>query len=593
MQNIQTASVRAPGFLGLNLQDSVANLDAGFALEANNCIVDQKGRIGSRRGWKAITTSIGSYPIGSLGEFIDYTDSSVIFACANNKIYRVDSNTLTEIVYGGNTSVSITNITKATQAVVTAPNHKFIEGERIKITGVVGMTEVNTKEFTVTEVTETTFKLKGTDSNGYTTYTSGGTAAASGEPPIIIGDNWKQVSLNGSHYFFQEGHAPLVYDPDISLTTYRKISDLQSYEAFSDTLGVAPEASTAIVAYGRIWAAGMANDKDLLCFSSLLDGKTWNTGTAGTLDVMSVWADGSDAIQALAAFNNYLFIFGKRQILIYRGAEDPSTMYLEDIVKGIGCVSRDSIAYTGSDVIFLSEVGVMSLLRTIQEKSAPLRDLSMNVRDDLVTNMNSENKANIKASYYARDAFYIIHLPVTGKTYCFDTRRPLENGGLRVTTWEGIDPVCMVAISDNRLLFGKIGVIGLYSGYTDNGASYTFKYKSTHFDFDKPTNLKILKKIGAVFIGGNNQTITAKWAYDYEEIMDTATSTLKSEKVANYNIDEYGIGEYSDGTVLDDVYINTTGNGETVQIGFEAVINDIFVSMQRIDCYYKYGKTHF
>ena len=518
MQQIQTASVRAPGFMGLNLQDSVANLDAGFALEANNCIVDQKGRIGSRRGWKALTTSIGSYPIGSLGEFIDYTDSSNVFACANSKIYRLDGQTLTEIVYSESGDFDPT-----------------------------------------TEIT---------------------------------GNNWKQCSLNGRHYFFQEGHKTLVYDPDVSTEQYNVVNEVISYQAFSETLGTCPEAATAITAYGRIWAAGMANDKDLLCFSDLVDGNVWNTGTAGTLDVMTVWADGSDAIQALAAFNNYLFIFGKRQILIYRGAEDPSTMYLEDIVKGIGCVSRDSIAYTGSDVIFLSEVGVMSLLRTIQEKSAPLRDLSMNVRDELVANMNSENKANIKATYYARDAFYLLHLPVTGKTYCFDTRRPLDNGGLRVTTWSGIDPVCMVAISDNRLLFGKTGVIGLYNGYSDNGNPYTFSYKSTHFEMDKPTSLKILKKVGAVFIGGNNQEITTKWAYDYEEVMESATVNLKSEKVAEYGIDEYGIGEYSDGTVLDDVYVNTTGNGETVQIGFEADINSIFVSLQRIDVYYKFGKIH-
>jgi len=518
MQAIQTASVRAPGFMGLNLQDSVANLDAGFALEANNCIVDQKGRIGSRRGWKAITESIGNYPIESIGEFIDYTDSSFIFACANKKIYKLKNQTLTEITYDGAGAFNPT-----------------------------------------LEITE---------------------------------NNWKQCSLNGRHYFFQEGHKTLVYDPDVSQDTYAVVNDIIENNAVTANLGICPEASTAIVAYGRIWAAGMANDKDLLCFSDLLDGNNWNTGTAGTLDLMTVWADGSDSIQALAAFNNYLFIFGKRQILIYRGAEDPSSMYLEDIVKGIGCVARDSIAYTGSDVIFLSEVGVMSLLRTIQEKSAPLRDLSMNVRDTLVSDMNSENKANIKGAYYARDAFYILHFPVSKKTYCFDTRRPLENGSFRTTVWEGIDPSSIASISDNRLLFGKTGVIGLYSGYTDNESPFTFKYLSTHVDFDKPTNLKILKKIGAVFIGGNNQEITTKWGYDYEEKLDSTTANLKSEKVSNYNIDEYGIGEYSDGTVLDDVYVNTTGNGETVQLGFEAVINGIFVSLQRIDVYYKFGKVH-
>jgi hypothetical protein len=516
MQQIQTASVRAPGFLGLNLQDSVANLDAGYALEADNCIVDQKGRIGSRRGWKALTSSIGSYDIESIAEFIDYTDTSTVFACANKKIYRLDGQTLTEITYSGDGDFNATD--------------------------------------------------------------------------EITANNWKQVSLNGRHYFFQEGHKTLVYDPDVSTENYNVVNEVIAYQAFSESLGTCPEASTAISAYGRIWAAGMANDKDLLCFSDLLDGNVWATGTAGTLDVATVWADGSDAIQALAAFNNYLFIFGKRQILIYRGAEDPSTMYLEDIVKGIGCVARDTVAYTGSDVIFLSEVGVMSLLRTIQEKSAPLRDLSMNVRDELVANINSEQKASIKSAYYARDAFYILHLPSTGKTYCFDTRRPMENGGLRVTTWTGINPKAIAAISDNKLLFGKSGVIGLYFGYSDNGNPYTFSYKSTHFEMDRPTNLKILKKVGGVFIGGNNQEITTKWAYNYEEVMEEATANLKSEKVAEYGIDEYGIGEYSDGTVLDDITVNTTGNGDTVQIGFEAIINGIFVSLQRIDVFYKFGK---
>jgi len=287
-----------------------------------------------------------------------------------------------------------------------------------------------------------------------------------------------------------------------------------------------------------------------------------------------------------------LFIFGKRQILIYRGAEDPSTMYLEDIVKGVGCVSRDSVAYTGSDVIFLSEVGVMSLLRTIQEKSAPLRDLSMNVRDDLVMNMNSEKKFNIKCVYYSRDALYLVHLPITNKTYCFDTRRPLENGGLRVTTWSGIAPKCMTAISDNRLLFGQLGVIGLYYGYTDNNQPFTFSYKSTHFEMDKPTSLKILKKLGAVFIGGNNQEVTFKWAYNYEELMEEAQTNLKSEPVSQFNIDEYGVGEYTDGIVLDSINVNTSGNGETVQIGFEAEINGVFVSLQKIDTYYKMGKVN-
>ncbi len=46
----QTASIAAPGFFGLNIQESAVSLSSGFALEANNCVVDKYGRIGNANG---------------------------------------------------------------------------------------------------------------------------------------------------------------------------------------------------------------------------------------------------------------------------------------------------------------------------------------------------------------------------------------------------------------------------------------------------------------------------------------------------------------------------------------------------------------
>jgi len=54
-QALQTASVQAPGFYGLNTQDSPLDLSSGFALEATNCIIDQYGRIGARKGWSRMS----------------------------------------------------------------------------------------------------------------------------------------------------------------------------------------------------------------------------------------------------------------------------------------------------------------------------------------------------------------------------------------------------------------------------------------------------------------------------------------------------------------------------------------------------------
>lgn len=76
-------------------------------------------------------------------------------------------------------TATITGITKANPAVVTASSHGFTNGQKIIIRNVVGMTEVNNLVFTVAGATTNTFQLSGVDSTGYTTYSSGGSAGLS------------------------------------------------------------------------------------------------------------------------------------------------------------------------------------------------------------------------------------------------------------------------------------------------------------------------------------------------------------------------------------------------------------------------------
>ena len=79
------------------------------------------------------------------------------------------------------TAKNITAITKANPAVVTSSSHGFENGEEVFISGVVGMTEVNDRNYKVADKTTNTFELQdmsSTDvnSSSYTTYASGGTA---------------------------------------------------------------------------------------------------------------------------------------------------------------------------------------------------------------------------------------------------------------------------------------------------------------------------------------------------------------------------------------------------------------------------------
>ncbi len=92
-------------------------------------------------------------------------------------IFFVDSG----LSFDGGASVTITAISSADPGVVTAAAHGFSDGDQVRIFGVVGMTEVNEKVFTVDAPATNSFSLRDKadgfdwDTSGYTTYSSAGT----------------------------------------------------------------------------------------------------------------------------------------------------------------------------------------------------------------------------------------------------------------------------------------------------------------------------------------------------------------------------------------------------------------------------------
>ena len=510
-EQLLTTSIQAPGFQGVNKQDSAVGLASGFALVANNCVIDKYGRIGARNGWTTSHAAVGaiaSSVVRFITEFTDINGTAYTIVGVGNKLFKLAAAVLTEVTYGG-----------------------------------------------------------------------GGVA------PTITADNWSAASLNGSLYLYQAGHSPLVFDPSVSTTTYKRISEAPGY------LGTVQSANVAISAFGRIWTGGESSNKSLIQFSDILNGVILSTGTSGTLDLSSVWPDGEDEIVSLAAHNGFLFIFGRRQILVYAKPDDPYTMNLQDTITGIGCLSRDSVVVAGTDIMFLSDTGVRSLQRTVQEKSSPMREVSLNVKDDLLTVLVSENAANIKEVYSDVHAFYLLSLPTSGVTYCFDMRQLLPNGAARTTTWSNINPTALCYNSNRELLIGKTGYVGKYNGYTDNGSAYSLSYFTNFFDFGSPTALKIMKKVAVTFIGNAAANVNIRWGFEYRDIYYTRSATVSSAVVDYFNDGEFGIAEFSSGVFVQTIKSNVGGSGAVLQLGIETSINGNALSVQRIDCYVKQGKT--
>lgn len=90
--------------------------------------------------------------------------------------YKFQGSTIAVVTgfHGSSPSKAITAITKANPAVVSVTAHGFADGDVVKISDVVGMTELNGGVYIVDVLTSGTFALLDVNSTGYGTYTSGG-----------------------------------------------------------------------------------------------------------------------------------------------------------------------------------------------------------------------------------------------------------------------------------------------------------------------------------------------------------------------------------------------------------------------------------
>jgi hypothetical protein len=620
---LQSSTISAPGFLGVNTQESSVDLASGYALEAYNCVIDKFGRIGARRGWQKVNSSTNSDLLANDIEFIYNIPETDVTLCAGN-------NLILSRASGASTLV----------------------------------TEVNTTVADKPGTGTTAYSITGNDWMGAS---------------IVFGEG---PDISPHAYLAQAGHLPLVYH---KLGASHAHTGAYGFNLLSDAGSVPTTYASAsdfkpnvvIGAYGRTWWADIVNDKQTLYFSALLDGTNLESGDSGYLSLIDVFPNG-DEIVGLAAHNGFLIIFGRRNIAVYANPIDVTRLELVDLVANVGCIARDSIVNTGTDVMFLSDTGVRSIARVIQEKSAPINDISFNVRDDLVEFVESEtNKEKIKAAYYPKDAFYILTLPTSKYVFCFDLRGRLQNGAARVTIWDSIEPTALHVTYTGDLLIGKEGYLGKYLGFLDDADTYRLRYYTNYFDLGSPTTIKFLKKGNFVVVGGVGQAVALKYGFDYINSYRSITKRLRSGSglVSEFNVNKYGVSgssvvgsqsfsnstpttntltapdgthyqvafksvldeangydlpinvrlegdgfyhipkttnvigtieetnatiylvsanglsEYSSGLVLEEIKSNLGGSGSILQLGFEADINSAPLSIQKIDIYVKAGKT--
>ena len=149
---------------------------------------------------------------------------------------------------------------------------------------------------------------------------------------------------------------------------------------------------------------------DYLAVSDVLDPLHYSP----ILNEFKLATGANDKVVALYPFNTTtLIVFKERSILAVENLYgDLSTTRLTEITREFGCVSQNSIASTGSDIVFLSQRGVISLKQTeygiSQSVVLPLSDPIQNMIEDID---QASWKKSCGAYYNNR---YILSVPVEG-----------------------------------------------------------------------------------------------------------------------------------------------------------------------------------
>ena len=349
--------------------------------------------------------------------------------------------------------------------------------------------------------------------------------------------NWQFVNFNDRMSCVHEGVVPQRYDGSQGSGSKWAAFDNAHRPATVSSGEFKPSCAAGF--YGRLWVGGVAEERDVLHYSTLLDSDDFRitsvnrASNGGSFDLKNVW--GKDDIIAIAPFYGQLAVFGRNNIAIYESPDVIGSMKLNEVIRGVGCVARDSVQHIGDDLVFLSSTGLRSLARTSEKDKVPLTDLSVNIKDTLIRNIGQSTA--VKSAYIENEGIYVMTFTASNITYVFDFKHLTPNQAPRVTTWTfdvDREPASLAYTTLYGMLIGqKDGSIAGYEGYHDTDlagadtysyASYTGSFETTWVNLGESVGASLLKRLFMVLEGGSGAILGLKWYKDFSSSPSKTTS---------------------------------------------------------------------
>lgn len=526
--NVQIA---APGFSGLNTQESPVGMSLAYASVADNCVIDNYGRIASRKGLK----HYNSTPAATLGfvnpaektfEFIDIKGVSWLFVVGGGKIYLQQQSTpwaLVEVAYpGGYATVSSTQ--NNWQMVSLDDRCYFIQEGLIPL-------EFHAQTGLLTAMTT---------ASSYPGTTLGHPSCATvAFGRLFVGGFDLQKSLIVYSILNVSG----------ALTWAGTIDVTQFWPGGADTITAIKAHNGFLIIFGK---------------RSIIVYKVPDTGPEFATLEDTIEGMGCIARDSVVEVGTDLYFLDSTGARSFGRTITEKSLPIGDISWNIKTDIQKLIKNTPSKNI----VGVYNPEENLYTLSFPTQNtlVCFNTKGYL------EN-GSLKATMWPLLAAWGGCRTVSGKTfYC-------GIGGLFEYT--GAEDLSYLSVGPLRYHTTTPTVIG------NTSYNIAFKYWTQAQHFDKPVNLKILKQLDITFIGGTNVTLFLKWDFNYAGLPTSMYLNYQSGSLRSFYNEgfEYSSGaEYtSQGESVQTHSINIWGSGKVVKFGFEADVFGAPFSIQELN----------
>jgi len=277
----------------------------------------------------------------------------------------------------------------------------------------------------------------------------------------------------------------------------------------------------------------------VLRFCKLNDPSEWDESVAANVGAgfinISNHFSGSDALTALAVYQNNLAIFARRAIQVWSVDADPDNNSKLYTIQSTGTISPHSVkAFGTSDVFYLNDGGVRSLKARDSSNSPTVNDVGRPIDEVIIAKLATMSEDDISKAKAIIDPVDGRYWQALGDTIYVLSFFPASGRG-NISGWTiyepGFDIEDMLVVNDQ--IYVRSGdTVYQYGGAdgTDYGTAgdFTITADFPFFDANKPGDLK--------YITGVDITGEGSW-----------TGTLKTDPKNELLVDN--LGTYDDTTL--------------------------------------------